>query len=256
MPARERVPTRASEPARASERMHGHGHVHGWPVRGGRPRRGPRRVLDGDGGFVTAETAVALPVLVAFAMALVWGLLVMSAQIRCVDAARAGARAAARQDPADAVLSVARATAPRGADVTVSREGDQVRVVVVAKPPALRGLPFEVREEAVAEAEEASATAADGLTAVQGRGAGQIPGQGAGASAGAAAGARPVSGQGSGQGSGWGPGHSSRPGSASGSVPDQEHEQEPGSGWGSGSGTAAAEVGSGVGAASGAGAGP
>jgi hypothetical protein len=100
---------------------------------------------------------VVLPVLVAFAMALVWGLLVMSAQIRCVDAARAGARAAARQDPADAVLAVARATAPRGAVVTVSREGDQVRVVVVAKPPALRGLPFEVREEAVAAAEEALA---------------------------------------------------------------------------------------------------
>ncbi|WP_174855691.1 TadE family type IV pilus minor pilin [Streptomyces rishiriensis] len=106
---------------------------------------------------MTAEAAVVLPVLVAFAMALVWGLLVMSAQIRCVDAARAGARAAARQDPADAVLAVARATAPRGADVTVSREGDQVRVVVVAKPVALRGLPIEVREEAVAAAEEASA---------------------------------------------------------------------------------------------------
>lgn len=95
-----------------------------------------------------------LPVLVVFATALVWGLLVMAAQIQCVDAARTGARAAARQDPAGAVLEVTRATAPRGAEVTVSREGGQVRVVVVAKPPALRGLPFEVREEAVAEAEE------------------------------------------------------------------------------------------------------
>ncbi|MEV1062565.1 TadE family type IV pilus minor pilin [Streptomyces sp. NPDC050263] len=108
---------------------------------------------------MTAESAVVLPVLVAFAMALVWGLLVMAAQIQCVDAARTGARAAARQDPADAVLQVTRATAPRGAEVTVSREGDQVRVVVVAKPPVLRGLPFEVREEAVAAAEEAVVTA-------------------------------------------------------------------------------------------------
>lgn len=99
-----------------------------------------------------------LPVLVVFAMALVWGLLVMAAQIQCVDAARTGARAAARQDPADAVLEVTRATAPRGAEVTISREGDQVRVVVVAKPPALRGLPFEVREEAVAAAEETVGT--------------------------------------------------------------------------------------------------
>ena len=91
-----------------------------------------------------------LPVLVMFAMALVWGLLVVAAQIQCVDAARAGARAAARQDPADAVVSVARDTAQRDAQVTVAREGDQVRVVVVARPPALHGLPFEVREEAVA----------------------------------------------------------------------------------------------------------
>lgn len=109
----------------------------------------------GDRGFVTAESAVVLPVLVVFATALVWGLLVMGAQIQCVDAARTGARAAARQDPADAILEVTRATAPRGAEVTISREGDQLRVVVVAKPPALRGLPFEVREEAVAAAEAA-----------------------------------------------------------------------------------------------------
>ncbi|MFJ8636054.1 TadE family type IV pilus minor pilin [Streptomyces sp. NPDC093568] len=107
-----------------------------------------------DGGFVTAESAVVLPVLVMFAMALVWGLLVMAAQIQCVDAARTGARAAARQDPTEAVVEVAREAAPRGATVTVGREGDEVRVTVVAKPPVLSGLPFEVREEAVASAEE------------------------------------------------------------------------------------------------------
>ena len=103
---------------------------------------------------MTAESAVVLPVLVMFTMALVWGLLVVAAQIECVDAARTGARAAARQDPADSVVEVAREAAPRGASVTVRREGDQVHVVVVAKPPALHGLPFEVREEAVASAED------------------------------------------------------------------------------------------------------
>ncbi|MFF9058733.1 TadE family type IV pilus minor pilin [Streptomyces sp. NPDC101213] len=113
---------------------------------------------------MTAEAAVVLPVLVAFAMALIWGLLVMAAQIQCVDAARTGARAAARQDPAAAVVEVTRATAPRGARVTVTREGDQVRVVVVAKPPVLRGLPFEVREEAVAVAEDVGITANGGGT--------------------------------------------------------------------------------------------
>ncbi|MBQ1100553.1 pilus assembly protein [Streptomyces sp. b94] len=106
-----------------------------------------------DKGFVTAETAVVLPVLVVFAMALVYGLLVVAAQIQCVDAARTGARAAARQDPADAVAEVTKGAAPRGARVTVSREAGQVRVTVVAEPPALYGLPFEVREEAVASVE-------------------------------------------------------------------------------------------------------
>ncbi|MER7963568.1 MULTISPECIES: TadE family type IV pilus minor pilin [Streptomyces] len=108
---------------------------------------------------MTAETAVVLPVLVVFAMALVWGLLVVAAQIQCVDAARTGARAAARQDPADAVTEVAREAAPRGARVTVSREEGLVRVVVVAAPPVLHGLPFEVREEAVASAEQTAGTA-------------------------------------------------------------------------------------------------
>ncbi|MFJ4644525.1 TadE family type IV pilus minor pilin [Streptomyces bobili] len=122
---------------------------------------------------MTAEAAVVLPVLVAFAMALVWGLLVMTAQIQCVDAARVGARAAARQDPADTVVEVARATAPRGSRVTVTREGDQVRVVVVAKAPILRGLPFEVREEAVAAAEEDVGSMEDG-------GGGAAAGQGPG----------------------------------------------------------------------------
>ncbi|KUN79263.1 TadE family type IV pilus minor pilin [Streptomyces griseoruber] len=111
---------------------------------------------------MTAESAVVLPVLVVFAMALVWGLLVVAARIQCVDAARTGARAAARQDPTGAVVELARAAAPRGARVTVGREGDQVRVVVVASPPLLRGLPFEVREEAVAAAEEAVGAGPDG----------------------------------------------------------------------------------------------
>ncbi|MFJ4686249.1 TadE family type IV pilus minor pilin [Streptomyces sp. NPDC091377] len=103
-----------------------------------------------DRGAVTVETAVALPVLVMFAMALVWGLMVVAAQIQCVDAARTGARAAARQDPDGAVVELAREAAPPGARVTLSREGDRVRVRVVARPPVLGELAVEVREEAVA----------------------------------------------------------------------------------------------------------
>lgn len=138
---------------RGSEREQGRVTDRGEGRRHGRGQ-GRSVVWRSDQGFVTAESAVVLPVLVMFAMALVWGLLVVAAQIQCVDAARTGARAAARQDPADAVIEVTREVAPRGATVTVGRQGDEVRVVVVAKPPWLRGLPFEVREEAVASAEE------------------------------------------------------------------------------------------------------
>lgn len=107
-----------------------------------------------DRGFVTAEAAVVLPVLVLFVTALVWALLVVAAQIQCVDAARTGARAAAREDPPGRVVEVARAAAPSGAKVAVSRESGHVRVVVVARPPLLHGLPFDIREEAVAAVEE------------------------------------------------------------------------------------------------------
>ncbi|MFF3378200.1 TadE family type IV pilus minor pilin [Streptomyces sp. NPDC002680] len=107
-----------------------------------------------DRGFVTAEAAVVLPVLVLFSMGLVWTLFVAAAQIQCVDAARAGARAAARQDPPDAVAAVARGAAPSGAEVTVSREGDLVRVEVVARSPGIGALTVDVAHEAVALAEE------------------------------------------------------------------------------------------------------
>ncbi|MFF7385421.1 TadE family type IV pilus minor pilin [Streptomyces griseoluteus] len=111
---------------------------------------------------MTAEAAVVLSVLVAFTMALVWGLLAVAAQIRCVDAARTGARAAARQDPPEAVVRLTREAAPDGSTVSVAREGEQVRVTVVARPPVLAGLPFEVREEAVAAAEEAVGSREEG----------------------------------------------------------------------------------------------
>ncbi|WP_344526801.1 TadE family type IV pilus minor pilin, partial [Streptomyces rectiviolaceus] len=72
---------------------------------------GGRGGRHGDQGFVTAEAAVVLPTLVLFTMALVWALLTASAQIQCVDAARAGARAVARQDPESAAVAAARQAA-------------------------------------------------------------------------------------------------------------------------------------------------
>lgn len=114
---------------------------------------GPPRMA-GDGGFVTAEAAVVLPVLVAFTMALVWALLAAAALIQCVDAARAGARAAARQEPPGTVMETARQAAPGGARVSVRREGDLVRVRVEADTPGPDALALDLSQEATALAEE------------------------------------------------------------------------------------------------------
>ncbi|MFH8794264.1 TadE family type IV pilus minor pilin [Streptomyces sp. NPDC017941] len=118
-----------------------------------------------DGGYVTAETAVVLPTLVLFTMALVWVLLAASAQIQCVDAARAGARAMARQDPQGTAVAVARRAAPRGASVAVRRDGDLVRVEVAARMPGPKalGLALRLRAEAVAMAEETVAVGTVGV---------------------------------------------------------------------------------------------
>ncbi|WNZ09586.1 TadE family type IV pilus minor pilin [Streptomyces sp. 11x1] len=120
----------------------------------GREPRRLRAALGADGGFVTAEAAMALPVMLLFATALVWALLAACAQIQVVDAARAGARAAARQDPPGAVEAAARKTAPDGAEVRVGREGDLVRVVVSARAPGPDGLGLDLSHAAVALAEE------------------------------------------------------------------------------------------------------
>ncbi|MFF2504024.1 TadE family type IV pilus minor pilin [Streptomyces sp. NPDC058067] len=132
-----------------------------WRI--GRPRDGSPRTAGqwaGDRGFVTAEAAVVLPVLVAFTVALVWALMAASAQIQCVDAARAGARAIARQDPEGAAVASAKRVAPRGAKVAVSREGDLVRVEVEAAAPGPGVLNVRLRADAVALAEETVGSAA------------------------------------------------------------------------------------------------
>ncbi|ARF73417.1 pilus assembly protein TadE [Kitasatospora albolonga] len=103
---------------------------------------------------MTAEAAVVIPVLVAFAMAWLWALVAASAQIRCVDAARAGARAAARSEPEAAVLSAARDAAPRGARVAVRRAGDLWRVTVEAPTPGPAALALTLNAEAAALAED------------------------------------------------------------------------------------------------------
>ncbi|MFE5238641.1 MULTISPECIES: TadE family type IV pilus minor pilin [unclassified Streptomyces] len=108
----------------------------------------------GDRGAVTAEAAMVLPVLVAFVLALVWALVAASDQIRCVDAARAGARAAARSEPEAEVRSAARQAAPSRAQVSVERAGELWRVRVEAPTPGPGPLALTLGAEAVALAED------------------------------------------------------------------------------------------------------
>ncbi|SCD59362.1 hypothetical protein GA0115251_114242 [Streptomyces sp. TverLS-915] len=125
------------------------------PAARGRRSLGRFPARGGDEGTVTAESAVVLPLLVAVTLALVWALFAAAAQVRCVDAAGAGARSAARQDPEARTVATARKVAPDGARVRVEREGDLVRVTVTAEAPGPGGLGVRLGSSAVALAEEA-----------------------------------------------------------------------------------------------------
>ncbi len=83
-----------------------------------------------DRGAVTAEFAVALPAVVAvlvFAMVTTGALL---AQVRCADAARAGARAAALGEDLGAVRAAVAVVADADFSVEVARSGPWVEVRV------------------------------------------------------------------------------------------------------------------------------
>jgi hypothetical protein len=117
---------------------------------------GRSRADEAERGSVTAEIAVALPALVLVIAVALWGVSAATAQVACVDAARAGARAAARGEPLPAVRAAVIRSAPGGARVTTSRAGDlvEVEVSVELHAPALSRLPpLVVREHAVAAAE-------------------------------------------------------------------------------------------------------
>lgn len=108
--------------------------------------------------MVTAETAVVLPVLLVVLAAAVWVLAAVAGQLRCVDAARVGARAAARGDGVAAVVARTSAVAPAGAQVSVTRRGDEVTVTVraVVRPfgavlARLPGTPVTAQATAITE---------------------------------------------------------------------------------------------------------
>lgn len=85
-------------------------------------------VRRGERGAVTAELAVALPVLLSVTAGLAWLLAVAIGQVRTVDAARETARALARGDDESVALAVGERVAPEGVVLSVRREGDRVVV--------------------------------------------------------------------------------------------------------------------------------
>jgi Flp pilus assembly protein TadG len=102
--------------------------------------------------MVTAETAVVLPVLLLVLAGAVAAVTVVGAQLRCVDAAREGARAAARGEDTATVAALVRRAAPGGAEVDAIRDGEDVRVTVTVDVPPLGPVPWRVEVSATAAA--------------------------------------------------------------------------------------------------------
>jgi hypothetical protein len=118
-----------------------------------------RRILPGlrasDAGYATVEAALAIPSQVLLTLALAGVLAGLAAQIRCVDAARLGARAAARGEPTAEVQKAVTRAAP-GSSVHITTEDGLIHVSVAAPVAAVPMLQaFTVHAEAF-EADEAT----------------------------------------------------------------------------------------------------
>lgn len=105
---------------------------------GVRPIRRPaRRLLRGERGSVTAETAIVLPVVAVLLVVATWAIGLVVAHIRCLDAARDVARAVARGETVDQAHRIGQRSAPDGAAIDLRRTGDEVTATVRASSIAL-----------------------------------------------------------------------------------------------------------------------
>lgn len=116
--------------------------------------RGPR---PRDRGFVTAETAAAMPALIVVLVMAIVAVGTATAHLRCSAAAREAARALARGEAAGAAQAAALASAPEAASVDIQPRGQLVYVAVSAPVrlpgPVFGGLGWTVRGDAVAARE-------------------------------------------------------------------------------------------------------
>lgn len=86
--------------------------------------------------MATAEFACAIPALIVVVVLALSAITTVTDQVRCVDAARATARALARGDGEAAALLVGRGLAPPGASFSLAGSGREVSVVVRGRPSA------------------------------------------------------------------------------------------------------------------------
>jgi Flp pilus assembly protein TadG len=110
-----------------------------------------------DDGMVTAEFAVVLPSLVFVVAAAVGGVVAVTDQLRCVDAAATAARLAARGEPPTTVRATAMRVAPPGAALHLASTPTTVTATVVVRigaPGWLSRLPsFTITQRSVAARE-------------------------------------------------------------------------------------------------------
>ncbi|TCC29861.1 TadE family type IV pilus minor pilin [Kribbella sindirgiensis] len=98
------------------------------------------RGVRSESGAVTAEMALALPVLVSLLLLGIWSVGLVVLNIRCIDAARDVARAVARGESVDQAKAIGHRTVPAGT-IVIHRDASDIQVTVTAtpahKPPLL-----------------------------------------------------------------------------------------------------------------------
>jgi hypothetical protein len=95
-----------------------------------------RKLAKGEAGYVTAETALLLPIILGIGYALALVVLLAADQIRCADAAWEAARAMARGAPAAQLPGIAARYAPTGAHAS-SWSDDGSLTVEVARDQSI-----------------------------------------------------------------------------------------------------------------------
>ncbi|HET9169971.1 MAG TPA: TadE family type IV pilus minor pilin [Actinospica sp.] len=90
---------------------------------------------ESESGYVTAETALLLPIIFGIGYALALVVLLAAGQIRCADAAWEAARALARGAPAAQLPGFAARYAPSGAQASSWSDGGAMTVEVARDQP-------------------------------------------------------------------------------------------------------------------------